>query len=54
MNNQKYPRTSQEAFGSRSYAEDFDDLDPDTLRLYTGRWIMVLLVALGALLLWAA
>jgi hypothetical protein len=53
MTNQKYPRTSQEAFGSRSYAEDLDDLDPDTLRLYTGRWIMALLVALGVLL-WLA
>ena len=53
MNDQKYPRTSQEAFGSRSYAEDFDDLDPDTLRLYTSRWIMVILVALGVLL-WVA
>lgn len=50
MNNQKYPRTSQEAFGCRSYAEDFD---PDTLRLYSGRWIMVILVALGVLL-WVA
>lgn len=50
MNNQKYPRTSQEAFGSRSYAEDFDDLDPDTLRLYTGRWIMA--IAVAGLLLW--
>jgi hypothetical protein len=53
MNDQRYPRTSQEAFGSRAYAEDFDDLDPDTLRLYTGRWIMAILVALG-ILLWLA
>lgn len=53
MNDQKYPRTSQEAFGCRAYAEDFDDLDPATLRLYTGRWIMVILVAMG-ILLWLA
>jgi hypothetical protein len=49
MNNQKYPRTSQEAFGSRSYAEDFD---ADDLRLYTGRWIMA--IAVAGLLLWLA
>ena len=53
MNDQRYPRTSQEAFGSRAYSEDFDDLDPETLRLYTGRWIMAILVALGVLL-WVA
>ena len=53
MNDQRYPRTSQEAFGSRAYAEDFDSLDPDTLRLYSGRWIMAILVALGVLL-WVA
>lgn len=34
-----------------AFAEE-DHWDDDHVRLYTGRWVMVLTVALGALLLW--
>lgn len=42
----------QDPWTGAEFAEE-DEWDADHIRLYTGRWVMVCLIALGALWLWA-
>jgi hypothetical protein len=45
-----YQFNRQDEWSGATFVEEEDLWDADHLRLYTGRWIMVCLVALGALL----
>jgi hypothetical protein len=47
-NNYQFNR--QDEWTGATFVEEEDLWDADHVRLYTGRWIMVCLVALGALL----
>jgi hypothetical protein len=45
-----YQFNRQDEWTGATFVEEEDLWDADHVRLYTGRWIMVCLVALGALL----
>ena len=49
-NKNNYQFNRQDEWTGATFVEEEDLWDADHVRLYTGRWIMVCLVALGALL----
>ena len=49
MNQDRYPRSSQEAFGMRSYAEDFEDNHDNRITLGEVAFVIIM-IGIGWLL----